>query len=95
MNRPSRATARLRATELVPAFLTHGDRRCRGNLLNFSAANCAVRIHDRAFDHWTIADLRAHITLTLHGEARSARIVRIQRSSSPLTDNWVVGLVLR
>jgi hypothetical protein len=95
MIRRDRASMRLRTNSLAVVKLVRGDKQCKANLIDFSPSNCAVRIHDQAFRTWTVEDLRSPISLTLHGDTREALIVRLQRARSPLTDNWIVGLVLR
>lgn len=95
MIRRDRASMRLKTSSLALVKLVRGDKRAKANLLDFSPANCAVRVHDPAFRSWTVDDLRSPISLTLHGETREALIVRMQRARSPLTDNWIVGILLR
>lgn len=95
MIRHDRVSVRMKTASLALVRLTRGDKRCKANLLDFSATNCAVRIHDPAFRSWTVEDLHAPISLTLHGETHGALIVRLHRKRSPLTDNWIVGMVLR
>lgn len=95
MLRPNRRSPRMKACDPTPVRLSRGDKRCKGNLVDFSAGSCAVRITDHAFEIWTVEDLKAPITVTLHGEVRVAVPARLQRVRAGFAEGWILGLTLR
>lgn len=95
MIRPLRRAPRLKLNDPSLVRLSRGDKRCRGSLVDFSPGNCAVRISDPAFEIWTVADLKAPITVTLHGETRTALPARLQRVRAGFSESWILGMTLR
>lgn len=95
MIRPLRRSPRMKISEPAMVRLARGEKRCRGNLVDFSPRNCAVRISDPAFEIWTMADLKAPITVTLHGETRTALPARLQRVRAGFSESWILGMTLQ
>jgi hypothetical protein len=93
--RRDRGLTRMKTSSPASVRLSRGDKRCRGNLVDFSPTSCAIRINDPAFENWTVADLKSSITITLYGEMRSATLTRIQRVRGGFSEAWVLGMVFR
>ena len=79
---PRRGLDRLKAKG-AQAELYSGDRRAKGELVDFSRHGAAVKVQAEVLDTWTLKHLR-FFTLVLHGEYRDARLVRIQRQKNVL-----------
>ena len=93
--RRERISPRIKVGDATQVRLSRGEKRCRANLLDFSAGNCAVLITDKAFECWNVEDLTGPITVTVHGEMKFAHAVRLNRVRTGIQQAWILGMDLR
>jgi hypothetical protein len=93
--RRDRISPRIKFGHVTQVRLSRGEKRCRANLLDFSAGNCAVHITDKAFESWNVEDLTGPITVTMHGEMKNARVLRLNRVRTGIQQAWILGMDFR